>query len=102
CRLYRQATFTVYPSLYEGFGFPVLDALRHGAPVLASCNSSLQEFAGPGIFYFDPWEVTTLDEACRELLDAMAGAKTLRFERDGLDMRFSWDGMARTVLAQCA
>src|SRR5262249_28043564 len=36
CRLYRQAAFTIYPSLYEGFGFPVLDALRHGAPVACS------------------------------------------------------------------
>lgn len=102
CRLYQQATFTVYPSLYEGFGFPVLDALRHGTPVLASCNSSLQEFAGPGVFYFDPWEVTTLDEACRELIATRGSSPTLRFARDDLDARFSWDGMARTVLALCA
>src|SRR5206468_2768173 len=43
CRHYRTAGWTAYPSLYEGFGFPVLDALRHGAPVLASYNSSLRE-----------------------------------------------------------
>src|SRR5262249_28302000 len=43
CRLYRSAGWTAYPSLYEGFGFPVLDALRHGAPVLASYHSSLRE-----------------------------------------------------------
>ncbi len=102
CRLYQEATFTVYPSLYEGFGFPVLDALRHGAPVLASCNSSLQEFAGPSVFYFDPWEVKTLDAAARELFTAMGGAGTLCFERDDLDRTFSWDGMAETVLKLCA
>src|SRR5262249_19974016 len=48
CELYRRAALTIYPSLYEGFGFPVLDALRHGTPVLCSHNSSLQEFAGLG------------------------------------------------------
>lgn len=93
CRLYQEATFTVYPSLYEGFGFPVLDSLRHGAPVLTSGNSSLQEFEGPGVHFFDPWEVTTLDDACRELLATSGG-----FSRPDLDQQFSWDAMARTVL----
>ena len=41
CRLYRTAGWSAYPSLYEGFGFPVLDALRHGTPVLASYHSAL-------------------------------------------------------------
>ena len=49
CELYREATLTIYPSLYEGFGFPVLDSLMHGTPVLCSFNSSLQEFHCPGV-----------------------------------------------------
>jgi glycosyltransferase involved in cell wall biosynthesis len=101
CRLYQQATFTVHPSLYEGFGFPVLDSLRHGTPVLASCHSALQEFAGPGVFYFDPLEQTTLDDACRELLAAMGRERVLHFERDDLAARYSWNEMAQTVLSMC-
>jgi glycosyltransferase involved in cell wall biosynthesis len=93
CELYRTAAFTIYPSLYEGFGFPVLDALRHGTPVLCSYNSSLQEFAGPGVYYFDACDPVTLDAACRELQSGEPG-----FARPELDERFSWDELARTVL----
>lgn len=98
CRLYRLSSFTIYPSLYEGFGFPVLDSLRHGTPVLSSLNSSLQEFAGPGVFYFDPCDAASLDEACRQLLSSGLTA----VERDDLEDRFSWEVMARRVLSLCA
>ena len=63
CRLYRRAGRTIYPSLYEGFGFPVLDSLRHGTPVLTSQNSSLREFTVPGVTFFDPCDAATLDAA---------------------------------------
>ena len=102
CQLYRQAAFTVYPSLYEGFGFPVLDALRHGTPVLSSFHSSLQEFAGPGVYFFDPYDAASLDSACQDLLTARRQASGADVTRDDLDQRFSWDGVARTVLALCA
>jgi glycosyltransferase involved in cell wall biosynthesis len=95
CELYQQAALTVYPSLYEGFGFPVLDALRHGAPVLCSFNSSLQEFAGPGVFYFDPCNPASLDEAYREYRASAPFAT----KRDDLDSRFSWDALARKVVS---
>jgi glycosyltransferase involved in cell wall biosynthesis len=98
CQLYRRASFTIYPSLYEGFGFPVLDSLRHGTPVLSSFNSSLQEFAGPGVFYFDSCDPASLDDACRELL----ASRPLAIDRHDLDERFSWEAMARKVLSLCA
>jgi glycosyltransferase involved in cell wall biosynthesis len=98
CALYHRAAFTICPSLYEGFGFPVLDSLRHGTPVLCSFNSALQEFAGPGVFYFDPYDSGSLDAAYRE----MVAAQPLAIERADLDARCSWDGMARTVLKLCA
>lgn len=98
CRLYRESAFTIAPSLYEGFGFPVLDSLLHETPVLSAFNSSLQEFAGPGVFYFDPCDSASLDRACEELLSQ--GPRTV--QRDDLRERFSWEGFARTVAAQCA
>src|SRR5262249_44509924 len=85
CELYRSAAFTIYPSLYEGFGFPVLDSLRHGTPVLSSFNSSLQEFAGPGVFYFDACDPASLDAAYLE----MRGAKSLVIGRRDLEERCS-------------
>lgn len=98
CELYQQAAFTIYPSLYEGFGLPVLDSLMHGTPVVCSYHSSLQELAGPGVFYFDPCDPTTLDQACRELW----AAQLVTIEPSSLRQRFSWEKLAQTVKALCA
>ena len=98
CSLYRQATMSVYPSLYEGFGFPVLDSLRHGTPVLCGYNSSLQEFDGPGVFYFDCCDPHSLDGACGEVL----ASRRQPLERHDLDNVFSWDVLAQKIVALCA
>ncbi|MEX2122217.1 MAG: glycosyltransferase [Pirellulales bacterium] len=95
CELYQQAGLSVYPSLYEGFGFPVLDSLMHGTPVLSSYNSSLAELDSPGVFYFDPCDAETLDAAYREL----AAARPVAIDRQALSAAFSWDAMAQTVLS---
>lgn len=93
CRLYQTAAWSVYPSLYEGFGFPVLDALRHGTPVLSSYNSALCEFRCPGIGFFDPCDSATLDQAWIEL----RGAEPITIPRNELDARYCWDQVARTL-----
>jgi glycosyltransferase involved in cell wall biosynthesis len=98
CELYQQATFTVYPSRYEGFGFPVLDSLMHDTPVACSFNSSLQEFACPGVYYFDCCDPESLDQACLHLMAELP----VKIDREGLRKRFSWDSLARDVLALCA
>lgn len=98
CKLYKQAAFTIYPSLYEGFGFPVLDSLLHGAPVACSYNSSLKEFEEQGVFFFDPGDPATVDEACRELL----AARPVSIDVAALRERYSWDALAGTVLRMCA
>jgi glycosyltransferase involved in cell wall biosynthesis len=91
CRLYRQAGLTIYPSLYEGFGFPVLDSLRHGTPVLTSQNSSLCEFTVPGVTFFDPCDAATLDKAwCR-----FRYAEPIDLE--ALEKAYSWNRVARRV-----
>lgn len=95
CRLYQEATFTIYPSLYEGFGLPVLDSLLHGTPVACSFNSSLQEFDTPGVFYFDPCDPQSLDEACEDLLGCVG---EVCVDIETLRQRFSWDRLARVVL----
>jgi glycosyltransferase involved in cell wall biosynthesis len=94
CRLYQTAGWTVYPSLYEGFGFPVLDALRHGTPVLTSFNSALREFQCPGIWFFDPCDAATLDRAWVEF----ASAGTVAMPVSLLDAHYNWGRVARTIL----
>jgi glycosyltransferase involved in cell wall biosynthesis len=94
CRLYQMAGWSIYPSLYEGFGFPVLDALRHGTPVLASGNSSIREFESPGLHFFDPCDASTVDDAWRSL----QSNGPVEIPRTPLDRLYSWDNVARTVL----
>src|SRR5207249_1083635 len=70
--LYSLCTVFCYPSLYEGFGLPVLEALKAGAPVVTSNVSSLPEVAGDAARYVDPRSVEQIREALAELLGSEA------------------------------
>jgi glycosyltransferase involved in cell wall biosynthesis len=94
CELYQQAVWSIYPSRYEGFGFPILDALRHGTPVLASNTSSMAEFDHPGVFFFDPQDPATVDSAWRRL----EAARPVTIPRAGLDALYNWDLVAGAIL----
>lgn len=68
--LYRRALALVFPSLYEGFGFPVLEAMRHGLPVITAAVSSLPEVGGEAALYVeDPHDVEALTEAIERVRD---------------------------------
>jgi glycosyltransferase involved in cell wall biosynthesis len=75
--LYRGAALLVYPSLYEGFGLPPLEAMSVGCPVLVGRTSSLPEICGHAAYYFDPAAEGALTEALGRLLGdaALLGAK---------------------------
>lgn len=93
CRLYQTAGWSIYPSLYEGFGFPVLDSLRHGTPVLTSANSALTEFRDRGVTFFDPCDPATLDEAWIEF--QAKGAAVI--DRPALDEHYTWRRVAEAL-----
>lgn len=98
CRLYRTAAVSIYPTLYEGFGFPVLDSLRHGTPVLTGYHSALREFEHlDGVSYFDPCDAATLDDAWRAFDCARPSVSDL----SALDDQYCWDRVADSVL-ECA
>lgn len=94
CRLYQSAMLTIYPSLYEGFGLPVLDSLWHGTPVITSFNSSLAEFDSPGVFFCDPYDASSLDEAYRDFLGQRG---SIRIPREPLAAKYNWENVATTV-----
>lgn len=72
--LYQGALFFAFPSLYEGFGLPPLEAMSHGCPVLTSRTSSLPEVCGDAALYVDPFNVDDITEK----LDVMIRDATLR------------------------
>jgi hypothetical protein len=95
CELYQTVGWSVYPSLYEGFGYPVIDSLRHGVPVLSGCHSSLRELTHPGVHFFDPYDAALLDRAWTEC--RAAGPNLV--SKAELDGHYNWDRAAEAVLA---
>jgi glycosyltransferase involved in cell wall biosynthesis len=92
--LYRRAAALVFPSLYEGFGQPPLEAMACGCPVVCSSAASLPEVCGDAARYFDPEDVDGLTDA---VLDVLADPEPWR-ER-GLERaeQFTWERTARAT-----
>lgn len=92
------ATFVVYPSLYEGFGMPVVEAFAAGAPVIASNVTSVPEVAGDAAVLVDPED----SDAMAEAMTRFAGSDELRAEYSQKALRraedFSWKRAARETL----
>jgi glycosyltransferase involved in cell wall biosynthesis len=92
--LYSNAAAFVYPSLYEGFGIPLLEAMSLGCPVICSNTSSLPEVAGKAAEFFDPYEPDSMTVALENVLCSSEKAKrlvNLGYERV---KNFSWDKCA--------
>ncbi|TGK79450.1 glycosyltransferase family 1 protein [Leptospira bourretii] len=92
--LYRNAKVFVYPSLYEGFGIPLLEAMSVGCPVLCSDTEVFHEVAGDAAWYFDPKNVLDLESKLLHLLDSENDQKELS-ERGYIQAeKFSWNKCA--------
>ena len=77
--IYQQAEVFVYPSLYEGFGIPIVEALNSGVPVIAATNSCLEEAGGPSSLYVEPHDIKGLEAAIEHVLhDADFRAEMIR------------------------
>jgi glycosyltransferase involved in cell wall biosynthesis len=87
-----------YPSLYEGFGFPVLEAQACGVPLLASNTSSLPEVIGDGGLLVDPLDTSAIAAGLVRLLDDVVLRHDLIARGAANPHRFSWDATARIVL----
>ncbi len=96
--LYSAATLFVFPSLYEGFGLPVLEAMACGTPVVCSGTSSLPEVAGDAALLVDPTDIPALAAAMERALTDEALRASLRARGLERARRFTWEEAARQTI----
>ena len=96
---YRAASLFVYPSVFEGFGLPVLEALASGTPVITSNTSSLPEVAGDAAILVDPRDASALSNAMLQVLSDRSKAEAMRELGTVQAAKFSWQRTARETEA---
>jgi glycosyltransferase involved in cell wall biosynthesis len=96
--LYSAASLFVYPSLYEGFGLPLLEAMACGTPVVTSNQSSLPEVVGEAGLLIDPYDVDALAAAMRQVLADTSLQQKLSQAGQIQAKKFTWEGMAAKLL----
>ncbi|MGZ4861814.1 MAG: glycosyltransferase family 4 protein [Halobacteriota archaeon] len=99
--LYAQADVFVYPSLYEGFGLPVLEAMACGCPVIASNVSSLPEVVGEAALLVDPYDIEALAQAMLTVLEDDELKKEMSKKGIAQAQKFSWEKAGDELLAVC-
>lgn len=97
--IYRQASVFVYPSCYEGFGFPVLEAMAKGVPVITSNISSLPEVAGDAAILIDPADPKELTRQIETVLSDNVRAAQLKQAGLKRARQFSWERTARETVS---
>lgn len=89
--IYKNASLFVFPSLYEGFGLPLLEAMQMEVPILSSYYASLKEIGGDAVMYFNPKDTTELSQKITEiLLDSILQKELIKKGKKRLT-NFSWD-----------
>lgn len=93
--LYKNARFLAMPSLYEGFGLPIIEAQSAGIPVLTSNTSSMPEVAGKAAFYIDPLSVHSIADGLRQLIENQNLYQSLQKEARSNALHFQWQKSAQ-------
>ncbi len=96
--LYESASALLFPSLEEGFGFPVLEAMAHGLPVVTSNTSSLPEVGGDAALYADPQDVEGIAAQCTRAVEDEALRRELIEKGRARARQFTWRRAAEAVL----
>lgn len=96
--LYHSAFVFVYPSYYEGFGLPVLEAMAAGLPVITSFSTSLPEVGSGAVLLVDPYNVGEIAEAMKQLAQSSALRQRLIERGRALAQHFTWEKTAQATL----
>jgi glycosyltransferase involved in cell wall biosynthesis len=97
--IYRNAELFVFPSIYEGFGFPLLEAMAYGIPSIAAHSSSLPEIGGDAALYFSPRDSRGLESQMERVLTDAALRAQLSTAGIARAAQFRWDVAAEQTLA---
>jgi len=100
--LYRHAAVLAFPSLYEGFGLPLLDAMSRGLPALVGNRGALPELAGDAAVAVDPESVDAIKDGLDKVLHAEAVRHRLAAAGRRRAREFSWERAAQVVLGELA
>lgn len=96
--IYSNSTLFIFPSIYEGFGLPVLEAMQCGVPVLASNRSSLPEVGGDAACYFDPHDLDDLSDKIIKLCGDVEILNVMRTESSRRASRFTWENTVERLV----
>jgi glycosyltransferase involved in cell wall biosynthesis len=94
-RYYASAEAFVYPSLYEGFGIPLLEAMECGCPIICSNAGSIPEVAGDAVIYFDPKDIHSISNAMLRVAQSPSERRQLIMKGKVRCKQFSWDKCAQ-------
>lgn len=97
--LYADATAVLVPSLYEGFGFPALEAMEHGSPVIASATASLPEVVDDAGILLSPTDSAAWANAMSRLLESADERERYRIKGIARAEQFTWEKNAALVLS---
>jgi glycosyltransferase involved in cell wall biosynthesis len=98
-KLLRNAAALVFPSLQEGFGFPVLEAMAWGTPVITSSGTAIPEVGGDAVIYVDPRNVEEIRSAMQRLLDDSSLRSQLSQKGQERAKKFQWEATCRELAA---
>jgi glycosyltransferase involved in cell wall biosynthesis len=96
--LYRHAICLVYPSIYEGFGLPPIEAMACGCPVIVSRTTSLPEVCGNAALYCDPYDPQDWADKISEIIGNPTLSNDLRLRGFSQIRRYSWEKSAQSIL----
>jgi alpha-1,3-rhamnosyl/mannosyltransferase len=96
--IYRNAGVFVFPSLYEGFGLPVLEAMNQGIPVLTSKTSSLPEVGGDSVLYCDPRDEYDIARVLKKILTDFRVRERLRSRSVERAKYFEWEAFSDKIV----
>lgn len=97
--LYREARLLIFPSIYEGFGYPPLEAMACGTPVVASNVASIPEVCGDAAFYINPYDVSDIVRGLKEILNNEKLSESLIEKGLKRVKLFSWQNFVEKFLS---